>query len=78
MSSVLFCLFAQHLRSSGPLRDNYHFLFPITKSDVYIKLEKVGAKGLSRVAKTQTRIRATSVNVVAGSIESGLETNHAK
>jgi hypothetical protein len=35
----------------GPLRDNHHFLFPITKSDVCNKLEKVWPKGLGRVAK---------------------------
>ena len=33
------------------LRDNHHFLFPITKSDVCNKLEKVWPKGLGRVAK---------------------------
>src|SRR5260370_33120984 len=50
----IFCSFLS-LRAAPsvvrPLRDNYHFLFPITKSDVYIKLEQVWAKGLSRVAR---------------------------
>src|SRR5271157_6634056 len=40
----IFCSFLS-LRSTPsvvrPLRDNYHFLFPITKADVWNKLEKV-------------------------------------
>ena len=34
----------------GPLRDNHHFLFPITKSDVCNKLEKVWPKGSRKAA----------------------------
>jgi hypothetical protein len=40
-----------HPSRSNRCRDP--FLFPITKSDVRNKLEKVWAKGLGRVAKTQ-------------------------
>ena len=52
-ASIFSVLFFFRLRPSvvGPLRDNHHFLFPITKSDVCNKLEKVWPKGLGRVAK---------------------------
>jgi hypothetical protein len=49
-----------------PLRDNYHFLFPITKADVRNRPEKVWPSGLGRVAKNRSLWRLNRRKLIAG------------